>query len=468
MYDLLVIGGGSAGITAARFAAQLGVGVALVEKHRLGGDCTWTGCVPSKALLKAAKTAQQMRAAGRLGINSVEPGVDLSRVMARVRSISAEVYQQESPEALQAEGVEVLLGTARFVDPHTLAFGGTNLTARHLLLATGAHPAIPPIAGLDSTDYLTYEDIWDLEVLPKHLLVVGAGPVGCELAQAFRRLGPRVTLLVSGERLLPRDEPKASRVLADVFTGEGIDLRYNARAERAWQDTSGIHLVAGGNELAGDALLVAAGRHPNVEGLDLDKAGVAYSAKGIAVDDKLRTNRRHIYAAGDCIGAYQFTHYASWQAFMAVRNALLPGSSRGIPDRVPWTTFTDPEVAHVGLTEEHARQRFGDTVVTYEWPMVRVDRAMAEGQTAGFVKLAYRRKGALLGATIVAGRAGEMIHEWALALDRGLKAGDLARTIHVYPTYSTANAQAALAVRLAQVLGGTSGRVVRGLARLRR
>jgi len=467
-YDLLIIGGGSAGLTAAGFAVQLGARVALVEKHRIGGDCTWTGCVPSKTLLKAAKVAHQMRTAARYGLTPVEPVVDLKSVMAHVRAVIADVYHEESPEALRADGIDVFLDAARFLDPHTLAVGEATLTARHVLIATGAHPFIPPIAGLDGVDYLTYESVWELQVLPRHLLVVGAGPVGCEMAQAFRRLGSQVTLVASRDRVLPRDDPAAARVLGEVFAAEGIDLRYNARAERGWRDENGIHLIAGGDELVGDVLLITAGRRPNVDGLDLEKAGAAYSAKGIQVDEHLRTSQRHIYAAGDCIGSYQFTHYAGWQAFMAARNALLPGASKGVSDLVPWTTFTDPEVAHVGLTEEQAREKFIDSVMTCQWPMEKVDRARAEGDTAGFLKLIHRKDGTLLGATIVAARAGEMIHEWIVALDRGLKVGDLANAIHVYPTYSTASMQAAAAIRVGQLLSGTSGRVVRGMARLMR
>ncbi len=467
-YDLIIIGGGSAGLMAASFAVQLGSGVALVEKHRIGGDCTWTGCVPSKTLLKAAKVAHQMRTADRYGLAPVEPVVDLKPVMAHVRAVVDEVYQQESPEALRAEGIDVFLDAARFLDPHTLSVGQTTLTAHHVLLATGAHPFIPSIDGLEGVDYLTYENVWDLEALPQHLLVVGAGPIGCEMAQAFRRLGARVTLVISRDRLLPRDEPIASYVLAEVFAAEGIDLRYNVRARRAWQDGGGIHLVAGDDELVGDALLVAAGRRPNVDSLDLERAGVTYSQRGVQVDEYLRTSQRHIYAAGDCTGGYQFTHYAGWQAFIAVRNALLPGTSKGVTDLVPWTTFTDPEVAHVGLTEAQAQNEFSDAVMSCEWPMERVDRAQAEGDTAGFIKLIHRKDGTLLGATIVAGRAGEMLQEWIVALDRGLKVGDLANAIHVYPTYSTASMQAAAAIRVSQWLSSTSGRVIRGLARLMR
>ena len=467
-YDLVIIGGGSAGLTAAGFAVQLGARTALVEKHRIGGDCTWTGCVPSKTLLKAAKVVHEMRTAGVHGLSPVEPADDLKQVMDHVRAVVADVYQHESPESLRSDGIDVFLGGARFLDPHTLAVGETTLTARRILLATGARAYIPPVEGLDKVDYLTYENVWDLEALPRHLIVAGGGPIGCEMAQAFRRLGAAVTLVEGMERLLLNDEPDAAHVLENRFAGEGIDLRFNAMIERAWQDRSGIHVVASGDELLGDALMFAVGRRPNLDGLGLEEAGVSYSEHGIQVDDHLRTGQRHIYAAGDCLGGYQFTHYAGWQAFTAVRNALLPGATRGIKEHVPWTTFTDPEVAHVGLGEAQAREKFGDDVMTCEWPMEHVDRARAEGDTSGFLKITHKKDGKVLGATIVAGRAGEMIHEWTVALDRGLKVGDLANSIYVYPTYSIANMQAAAHIRVAQLLGGTSGRVVRGLARLMR
>ena len=395
-----------------------------------------------------------MRTASLHGLSPVEPAVDLKQVMAHVRAVVADVYQHESPESLRSDGIDVFLGGARFLDPHTLAVGETTLTARRILIATGARPYIPPVEGLDKVDYLTYENA-------RHLIVVGGGPIGCEMAQAFRRLGAGVTIVEGMERLLLNDEPDAAHVLEDRFAREGIDLRFNAMIERAWQDRTGIHVVASGDELLGDALLVAVGRRPYVDGLGLEEAGITFSEHGIPVDDHLRTGQRHIYAAGDSLGGYQFTHYAGWQAFMAVRNALLPGATKGIADQVSWTTFTDPELAHVGLTEIQARDRFGDSVMTCEWPMEHVDRARAEGDTTGFIKLIHRQDGTLLGVTIVAGRAGEMINEWTIALDR-------ANSIHVYPTYSMANMQAAAYIRVAQLLSGTSGRVVRGLARLMR
>ena len=468
-YDLVIIGGGSAGLTAASFAIQLGARVALLEKHRIGGDCTWTGCVPSKTLIKTAAVAHEMRTAGRYGLPSVEPQVDLKAVMAHVHDVVASVYEHEAPETLRADGIDVFMGAARFLDPHTLAVGETQLTARNVLIATGAHPFIPPIAGLDDIDYLTYESVWDMETLPKRLLIVGAGPIGCEMAQAFRRLGADVSLAASRDRLLPREDPAASRVMGQVFEKQGIELHYQARAERAWQDDDGIHVLAGGVEMVGDVLLVVAGRRPNVSGLDLEKAAVGYSAQGIQTDDNLRTSQRHIYAAGDCTGGLQFTHYAGWQAFMAVRNALLPGASKGVTDQVPRATFTDPQIAHIGLTEDQAREKFApDALMTCEWPMEKVDRARTDGSTDGFVKLVHKKNGDLLGATIVAAHAGEMIHEWIAALGQGLKVGDLAGVIHIYPTYSTASMQAAAAIRVEQLLSGASGRVVRGLARLMR
>ena len=467
-YDLAIIGGGSAGITAAGFAVQLGARVALVEKHRIGGDCTWTGCIPSKTLLKAAKVAHRMRTADLYGLGAIEPAVDLKQVMAHVRSVVARVYDHESPERLRADGIDVVLGTARFLGPRTLAVGETTLTARRVLLATGASPFVPPVPGLDSVAYLTYESVWDMAVLPRHLLVIGAGPTGCEMAQAFRRLGSGVTMLEGSDRILPHDEPEASCVLARKFAEEDISLRFNAVVERAWQDGDGIHVVASGDELVGDALLVAVGRRPNVDGLDLERAGVVYDSQGIRVDEHLRTSQGHIYAVGDCTGGYQFTHYAAWQAVMAVRNALLPGASRGVAERVPWTTFTDPEVAHVGLSESQARERSGNGVMTCQWPMDKVDRAQTEGDTTGFLKLVHRKDGSLLGVSIVAARAGEMVQEWTLALDRGLKLGDIANSIHVYPAYSFASMQAAAQVRVSELLSGASGQVIRGLARLMR
>jgi pyruvate/2-oxoglutarate dehydrogenase complex dihydrolipoamide dehydrogenase (E3) component len=465
-YDFIVIGGGSAGLTGASFGAQLGAKTALIEKHRIGGDCTWTGCVPSKTLRKVAIVAHQMRTAERFGLTAIEPRINFHAVMDHVRQTIQDIYQEESPERLRTDGIDVFQGSARFLDTHTIDVDGQRLSGRNFLIASGAHPFIPTIAGLDLVQYDTYETIWNMDQLPARMIILGGGPIGCEMAQALGRLGSRVTLVEGGDRLLSRDDLRSSQVIEKTFIEEGVALHLNAKVKRVWQDQTGIHVNIGDGEVAGDALLVAVGRKPNVSGLDLEEAGIKFSSNGIGVDMNLRTNQKHILAAGDCTGGYQFTHYAGWQAAIAARNALLPGHSKGTTDLVPWTTFTDPEVAQVGLTEAQARAKYGDGVMTRDWPMSKVDRARAEVDTAGFLKIIHKKDGTLLGVSIVAARAGEMINEWVIAMDRGLRAGDISSAIHVYPSYSVANMQASAAIRIDQLLNGASGRVIRGLARL--
>ena len=394
-YDLVVIGAGSAGLSAAEFSAQLGQRVALVERGRIGGDCTWTGCVPSKALLKAAKVAHQMRTAHQYGLGGGKPVVDFSAVMGRVSGAVDQVYRGESPDVLRQKGIDVIEGNARFVDAKTLAVETsipdqhhTELTARRFIIATGARPFVPPIPGLEDVEYLTYETIWDLRVLPSSLIVVGAGPIGCELAQAFCRLGSDVTLVEGADRVLLQDDPEAAELISLQLTQDGVSLRLNSIVQRAWQDGDGIHVNVGGSEIVGDALLLAVGRTPNINGLGLESAGVVHGPEGIQVNNRLRTSQKRILAAGDCAGGYQFTHYAAWQGFMAVRNAFMPGLAvKAVLDHVPWTTFTDPEVAHVGFTESAARAKFGDGVRLSHWPMNKVDRAITELDDSGFIKI---------------------------------------------------------------------------------
>ena len=470
-YDFLIIGGGSAGLTAADFAVRLGLRVALVEKSRPGGDCTWTGCVPSKTLLRIARTAHELRTAPQSGISAGPPKVDFPAVMSKVREVMEGIALAESAEELRSQGIDVFLGEARFLDPNTIVTADAELKARRILIATGAGPLIPPIPGLDQVGYLTYETIWDLEALPEHLLVVGGGPIGCELAQAFRRLGSRVSLVEAAPRILLQDEPEASSLILDELANEGVEFHLDApveKIEKNDQNSSRIKLTTSQGPVSGDALLLTVGRRARLSGLELERAGVDYGPNGIKVNRSLRTSQRHIYAAGDCLGGFQFTHYAGWQGFMAVRNALLPGSTRAVLDRVPWTTFTDPEVAHVGLTEQQARDRYGHRIEVTNWPMARVDRALTDGASAGFIKLVHQPNGKLLGATVVSQRAGEMIHEWTLALDQGRKVGDLADSIHVYPTYSMANMQVSSQLRVSGLLSGASGRIIRKLVRLMR
>ena len=461
-FDLAIIGAGAGGLTAAAFAAQLGANVALIEKNRIGGDCTWTGCVPSKALLKAAKMAHDVRNAGRFGIISAAPVIDMVAVRAYVRRAIDEVYQYETPDELQSKGVEVIQGHARFQDAATILVNRQSVRAKAFLITTGARPRIPAIAGLSGVPFLTYEQIFDNVQLPGTLVVVGGGPIGMELAQAYQRLGSHV--IVIAQRLLPKDEPEAPALMRRVFEREGVRF-VTERALSARRDGAGVLVATESEEIRGDALLVASGRVPTVAGLDLDKAGVKYSNAGIPVDDRLRTNVKHIYAAGDVLGGYQFTHLAGWQSFQAARNALLPGNSLGLSELVPWVTYTDPEVAHAGMTEEAARARFGGQIQVRRWDMSRTDRAVCEGDTGGFIKVVAKDDGTLLGATVVHPRAGETIAELVLAINHRLKLSDLAAAIHPYPTYVTAVQQLAAEATVEKLLSGTSGRFVRGLSK---
>ncbi len=464
-FDLVIIGAGSGGLTAAGFAARLGAKVALVEKNRIGGDCTWTGCVPSKALLKVAKVAHQARTAARFGITVSQPVTDIVRVRDYVREAIQQVYRFETPEELSAQRIEVIEGAARFVDANTVTAGESVIRSQSFLITTGARPRIPEIAGLRDVPFLTYEQVFDNDRLPRAMIVVGGGPLGMEIAQAYQRLGAQVTLVA--DRLLPRDEPEVGQLMQQVLESEGVRF-LRGRATLVRQEGGEIVVATSREEAHGDLLLVGTGRQPSVADLALEKAGVQFTDAGIPVDDQLRTNVKHIFAAGDVVGGYQFTHLAAWQAFQAARNALLPGSSSGRADVLPWVTFTDPEAAHVGLTEEQARATFGDTVKTRRWEMSRTDRAICEDDGAGFLKIIAKKDGTIVGATAVNARAGEIIAEFAIAMRHNLKVGDLAGVIHPYPTYATAVQQLAGEMAVEELLSGASGKMIRGLSKMMR
>ena len=471
-YDVVVIGAGSAGVWAAPFAARLGARVALIEKERIGGDCTLFGCVPSKAFLQAARVAWHLRTADRFGLDPVQHPVDLGRVMAGVQQAIARVYTFETPEALSRAGVDVVFGAARFEDAHTISIGGTDkqIRARHFLVCTGASPAVPAIAGVQDVPYWNYQSVWQQTTLPRRLLVVGGGPVALELSQAFTRFGSEVTIFARSERLLRMADPEASAVLRTVLEQEGVAFRFGARTERLETSQGTIRVVDRGENVEGDALLVAVGRRPQVDGLGLKQAGVRYTARGIEVDRFLRTSQKHIYACGDVIGSFQFTHYAAWQASNAVRTMLFPGSSEGIRSHIPWTVFTDPEVAQCGLTEAEARQHSGSgsEVRVARWGLDRVDRAATDQDLGGFIKCVHRPDGEVLGAQVVAARAGEIIQEFALAIDRRIKLGELASSIHVYPTYATGVQQIAVEARLQAVAASSTLKWARKLSNLGR
>jgi pyruvate/2-oxoglutarate dehydrogenase complex dihydrolipoamide dehydrogenase (E3) component len=459
-HDLAVVGAGAGGLIAARFAAKLGARVLLAEKDRIGGDCTWTGCVPSKSIIRAAKAAHEIRAASRFGITAPVCTVDMRAVRDFVQRKVQEIYEPTSPDALKSEGIDVALGPASFEDARVLRVGDRRVTARTYLICTGARPTVPAIPGLTSVAYRTYHDIFDIDRLPASLAIIGGGPLGAELAQAFQRLGATVTVVAT--RLLPHDDPDAADVIERVFEREGTHL-VRGRATSVRSD-AGAPVVSTdiGTDVRAEMLLVAAGRQPNVDGLGLDRAGVVHSPRGIAADDHLRTNVPHIYAAGDVLGREQFSHVAGWEAFEAARNALLPGSASGRPNPMAWVTFTDPEVAQVGLTEKGARERHGDAVVG-RWNLPRIDRAKCDDDEDGFVKLVCDRKGTILGATIVAARAGELSGEISLAVAHGLTVGDLSTAVHAYPTYATALQQIASDMALARWISSATGRLVNRL-----
>ena len=463
-YDLIVVGAGSAGLSAAEFAAQIGARVALVEKNRVGGDCTWTGCVPSKTLMKAARVAHTVRTAATFGIQGEPPQVDMSQVWSHVQQVIQDIYRQETPEMLAKSGIEVVHGAARFVDPHTVEVGQRKLSGKNFILASGTHPFIPPIPGLDGTPYLSCKQIFDNDSLPERLVVLGAGASGVEIAQAYGRLGSAVTLIDIG--LLSSFDPDVGEVLAKVFQREGI--QFVAGLATAVSHTGSQYHIAINNkdqpEITTDMLLVAAGRLPNVTGMGLDIAGVVYDSKGIKVDQKLRTSAKHIYAAGDCNGGFQSTHYAGWQGYKAVRNILLPGSQPGVRSSIPAAVYTDPEITHVGLSEARSRALYGASMQVIRHPLSRVDRAVIECEQDGFIKIMYKSDGTLLGATIVAPRAGEMITEFEIALQHGLKIRDLAEAMHVYPAYSMGVQRVAAGIATEQFFSSTTGRIVSRLA----
>lgn len=460
-YDLVVIGAGSAGLVAAPFAGAVGAKVLLVEKDRIGGDCTWTGCVPSKALIHTAGIVHCLRDAGALvgSVPAFDP--DAGRIMERVRAAIDGVYASETAEALAQQGVEVAFGAAHFIDDHTIAIGARRVSSRHFVVCTGAEPIVPSISGLAQTPFLTHKGVFSLKAIPHRLLVLGSGPVGAELAQAFGRLRSEVVLVEAADRLLPIADPDASAVLRERFTREGVEVVVRAPVDCVEKTAEGIALTAAGRRIEGDALLVAVGRRPRLDEMNLERAGVAFTEDGILVDSKLRTSNPRIFAAGDAAGSLQFTHYAGWQGYVAARNALFPGAMRGKREGVPWVVFTDPEVGQVGFTEDEARHR-GWRVEVLRLPLERVDRAQTTGDLDGFIKLVVRHD-TLVGATVVAPIAGEIINELALAIHSKATLQQLSSTIHVYPTYGIGVQQLASNASIAHFVRGWQGRLLRAV-----
>lgn len=443
-------------------SAKLGKTTALVEKHRLGGDCLWTGCVPSKAILKAAKVANCVKDAGRYGIRVGNAQVDFEQVMAHISSAQCSIEKEhDNPERFREMGVDVIFGNGRFDSPRTFVVEDLEksktrtLRSKKFVIATGSRPAIPAIPGLESGDFLHSENVWDLKELPSKLLVVGAGPIGVELGQAFHRLGTEVIIVQQSNRILPKEEPEVSERMLNYLREEGVTILPGACLVKIMNHEQrqliggshndprlghySVNLDIAGEECSFDVnqLLFAVGRQPNIEGLGLDQLGVEVAPSGICVNKRLQTTVSNIFAAGDVIGHYLFTHVAAFQAAQIVRNIFFPGSNAIDYSVVPWTTFCDPEVARCGMTEAEARDKHGEVDV-FAVELRDVDRAVAEGETKGFIKvIATKWTGKILGVHLVCPAAGEVIHEFVLAMKEGIPLRKLSSVIHVYPTYSS-------------------------------
>ena len=441
-YNMVVIGGGAAGLTVAGGAALVGARVALLERARMGGECLNTGCVPSKALLHVAKLAQLIRRAPEHAISGASPlpPQDLKKVMDYVRAAQAQIAPHDSAERFTAMGVRVIASSARLRSPHEVEAEATGevLWARHIVIATGSEALVPAVPGLAEAGFLTNETIFDLDALPGALLVVGGGPIGCELGQAFQRLGSRVTIVNHSDHLLAREDPDVAEVLDRRLAQEGVTIwnrsKLPAVTRIGQQRRVDVRTPEGERQLDVDEILVAAGRRPRVHGLGLERLGVAVDDRGIKVTPTGRTTVRSIWAVGDVTDSFRFTHWGGHQARLVVRNALLPGASRDDRHALPWATFTEPEVARVGLSEVEARAA-GVAYDVYRVPFDHVDRAVCDGEAEGFAKVLTRQgSGKILGAAIVHAHAGELIGEMTLAIKRGLSLGKLGAVIHVYPT----------------------------------
>jgi pyruvate/2-oxoglutarate dehydrogenase complex dihydrolipoamide dehydrogenase (E3) component len=449
IYDLVVIGGGTAGLVCAAGAAGLGARVALIERSRLGGDCLNTGCVPSKAILRSARAVGEARSGSRVGVRA-EPQVDFQAVMARMRARRADIAPNDGAARLASLGIDVFFGAASFADRRTVAVGAATLRFSKAAIATGSRPAIPPIPGLETVPFLTNENVFDITEQPQRLAVLGGGPVGCEMAQAFARLGTRVTVIESAGQVLPHEDADAAAVIAAALSADGVDVRIGARVTAVARDAKGIQLRTERGEATADALLVATGRTPNVEDLGLGAAGIAADRDGIRVTDTLQTTNPRVYASGDVASRYQLTHVADALSRIVVQNALFPGRKRATALVIPWCTFTQPEIAHVGVTSTEADAQQATTVTV---PLDAVDRAVVDQEIDGFVRIHHQR-GRLLGATVVAPAAGELIGTIAYAMQHGGSLADFSATVFPYPTLSLALRHAGDAYRRTRLTPG--------------
>ena len=465
--DICVIGAGSGGLSVAAAAAQLGAKVVLIEKGKMGGDCLNYGCVPSKAMIAAAKQAHVLGQGVKFGIANRKAQVDFEAVHDHIKGVIAAIEPNDSVERFTGLGVTVIESAGEFADRQTVIAGDNEIKARRFVIATGSSAGVPPVPGLDKIPYLTNETVFDQKKLPGSLIVLGGGPIGMELAQAHRRLGAKVTVLEMFEPL-GKDDPELTRFVLDQVVDDGVVIHSGAKVLSVNKARNGIaatiEKTEGRQTVNGTHILVAAGRVPNVDGLNLEAAGVKYSRQGIHVDKGLRTSNRKVYAIGDVAGDLQFTHMANYHAGLVIRNALFRLPVKVNNNIVPWVTFTDPELAHIGLTEAQARERRG-RISVLRWPYAENDRAQAERKTHGLVKVICSRKGRILGASIVGPNAGELIQPWSLAVSSGLKIKAMTDMIVPYPTWGEVNKRVAYGYFVSSLGSPWIGRVIRFLAR---
>ena len=464
--DICVIGAGAGGLVVAGGGALMGASVVLVERGAMGGDCLNYGCVPSKALLAAGEAATFGDRAKPFGIGYGAPNVDFAKALERVRTVIDGIAPTDSVERFRGMGIEVIRAAGKFTAPNELVAGDHVIRARRFVIATGSSPMVPTISGLESVPYFTNETIFDNRVCPEHLLIVGGGPIGLELAQAHRRLGARVTVLEM-MRFMPREDQELVQIVIDRLRAEGIDLLAGAQVQSVSKTGDAIRLDAEIDgevrHLTGSHLLIAAGRVPNLD-LDLDAAGIGHTRRGVTVDSRLRSTNKKIYAVGDVAGGLQFTHVASYHAGIALRNILFRLPARTTKQVVPWVTYTDPELAHVGMLEDEARAKFGKISVV-RWPLAENDRAEAQNDLEGIIKIVSTIKGRILGVQIVARNAGDLILPWVMAVSRREKLGTMAGLIAPYPTYSEIGKRAAGSYFAPTLSSPRVKRVVRFLAR---
>ncbi len=442
--DILVIGAGSGGLSIAAGASQMGAKVVLLEGHKMGGDCLNYGCVPSKALLASAKQAQAMRTGKKYGVSPAMPEVSYGAAKDHVHEVIETIAPVDSQERFEGFGVHVIREFGKFISPTEVQAGDNVITARRIVIATGSRPFVPPIPGVDSVPYETNETIFDLRDQPEHLIIIGGGPIGMEMAQAHVRLGSKVTVL-EGAKALGKDDPELAAIALERLRAEGIDIIEGALAEKIEGSAGKITIhTKDGQTFQGSHLLMAVGRTPNVDKLDLEKAGIDYDRSGLKVDASLRTTNKRVYGVGDVASKLQFTHVAGYQAGVLVRQIVLGMTAKNREDHIPWATYTDPEIAQVGLTEAQAREQYGEKLFVARYAFHENDRLIAEGKTTGLIKVMVV-KGKPIGASIVGAQAGELIGMWAMAIANGLKMSAIANTVLPYPTVSEVNKRAASA-----------------------